>query len=97
MNSCSFQKQCSYVSGGVERRMMTAHRESAASLLIAECMWDHEVSREIVVSIYRNRHAQTHSQTLVASRCLFTPQMSDLTHILTHAGLPMTRQTQKKG
>lgn len=57
---------------------------------------DQKVSAELVVSVYRNRNAQTHFQTLVASRCSLTPQTFDFPRVLTHAGQRVIRRTREE-
>lgn len=63
---------------------------------MTEGMWDQKVSTEIVVNIYRNPNAQTHSQTLVVSRNVFTPQTFDFPRVLTHAHLRVIIQAHQK-
>lgn len=75
---------------------MTAHRGPAASHSVTDGMWDHKASAATAVNVYRNPNAQTHSQTLVASRRVFAPQTFDFSRVRTHAHLRVIMQAHKK-
>lgn len=57
--------------------MADGTQRSSSTSSAAEGLWDQKVSAETVVSVYRNPNAQTHSQTLVASRRSSAPQTFD--------------------
>lgn len=74
----------------------STHTGPAASHSVTDGMWDHKASAATAVNIYRNPNAQTHSQTLVASRRVFAPQTFDFSRVRTHAHLRVIMQALKK-